>query len=296
MVLTLSCCDTSVLLSMLLISLSTTPFIKFDQSFLIMLLPYFTYPAVHIASTASAIMTVALAHERYLAVQAPIVYSQMLRRASAQRRRLAMHVLPVLLFAILFNMPTFWCVENCCDNACYASPIKNNTLPDDLDGMKSISLDVSATTMRSQNYISNQPVISLPNSTTFIAKHYVPNSIRQNSNGIVDQTTSNPNRNPNILSNNENEALLSSYEQNYEDVDIAINDGKNKSLHPLDEIDEFCPKIGFRYTAFRSHPYFIMFYQNLARLIVLGLLPFALLFFFNCSIYLAIKRRRGKLT
>ena len=25
-----------------------------------------------------------------------------------------MHVLPVLLFAILFNLPTFWCVENIC--------------------------------------------------------------------------------------------------------------------------------------------------------------------------------------
>ena len=258
-----------------------------------MLLPYFTYPAVHIASTASAVMTVALAHERYLAVQAPIVYSQMLRRASAQRRRLAMHVLPVLLFAILFNLPTFWCVENCCDNACYASPIKNNTLPDDIDGMKSIALDVSTTTMKSQNYISNQPVISLPNSTTFIAKHYVPKSIRENSNGIVDQTTSNLNGNQNRLSSYEDEALLSDYGQTYENIDITIS--TEKSTHPLDEIDNVCPKIGFRYTAFRSHPYFIMFYQNLARLIVLGLLPFALLIFFNCSIYLAIKRRRGKL-
>ena len=107
LVMTLSCCDTSVLLSMFLLVLSTSPHLSLDSNFLTKLLPHFTYPVVHIATTASTIMTVALAHERYLAVQAPIVYSQMLKRSSAQRRRLAMHVLPVLLFAICFNMPIF---------------------------------------------------------------------------------------------------------------------------------------------------------------------------------------------
>ena len=136
---------------MLLLSMSTTQFISFDQSYLIMLLPHFTYPAVHIASTASAVMTVALAHERYLAVQAPIVYSQMLRRASAQRRRLAMHVLPVLVFAILFNMPSFWCVENCCDEACYTSPTTNNTILGDLDSLKHINLNISGNDMETSN-------------------------------------------------------------------------------------------------------------------------------------------------
>ena len=60
------------------------------------------------------------------------------------------------------------------------------------------------------------------------------------------------------------------------------------------QIEESCEILGYRYTTFRLHPYFIMFYQNLARLVILGIIPFAMLIFFNCSIYLAIKRRRGK--
>ena len=236
MVLTLSCCNTTVLLSMLLLSLSTTPYILFDRTYLIMLLPHFTYPAVHIASTASTVMTVSLAYERYLAVQDPIVYSQKLRRASAQRRRLAMHVLPVLLFAILFNLPTFWCVENCCDEACNAA---------------------------SKEIPKNE----------------------------VDQTTFNPNWNQTMASNKEGDdpfvtiTSLQSY----------LSDKSNHNTYQYEDIGDTCIKIGFKFTDFRSHPSFIMFYQNLARLIVLGMMPFALLIFFNCSIYLAIRRRRGTL-
>ena len=305
MVLTLSCCDTTVLLSMLLLSLSTTPYISFDQTYLIMLLPHFTYPAVHIASTASAVMTVALAHERYLAVQAPIVYSQMLRRASAQRRRLAMHVLPVLLFAILFNLPTFWCVENCCDEACYAASTPNNTIQEDLDSLQSISLNISGNNIepsrrifegehamnQSQDNLYNPLVIVTPTSTTLNVNHYVPNSIQELSESKVDQTTFNPNWNQTIASNKDSDDPYVTITS----LQSSLSDKSNHDTYQFEEIGDTCIKIGFKFTDFRSHPFFIMFYQNLARLIVLGMMPFAMLIFFNCSIYLAIRRRRGKL-
>ena len=305
MVLTLSCCDTTVLLSMLLLSLSTTPYISFDQTYLIMLLPHFTYPAVHIASTASAVMTVALAHERYLAVQAPIVYSQMLRRASAQRRRLAMHVLPVLLFAILFNLPTFWCVENCCDEACYAASTPNNTIQEDLDSLKSIGLNVSGNNIEPskkifegenalnqfQENLYNPSVIATPKSTTLNEIHYVPNIIQEIPKSKVDQTTFDPNWNQTVASNKDSDDPYMTTTS----LQSSLSNRSNHDTYQFEEIGDICIRIGFKFTDFRSHPFFIMFYQNLARLIVLGMMPFAMLIFFNCSIYLAIRRRRGKL-
>ena len=305
MVLTLSCSDTTVLLSMLLLSLSTTPYISFDQTYLIMLLPHFTWPAVHIASTASAVMTVALAHERYLAVQAPIVYSQMLRRASAQRRRLAMHVLPVLLFAILFNLPTFWCVENCCDEACYAAPTPNTTIQGDIDSLKSIGINVSESNMEPsrkifegenvmnqfQANLHNPSVIATPNSTTLNEIHDVPNSIQEIPKSKVDQATFDPNWNQTIASNKESDDPYGTMTS----LQSSLSDKSNHDTYQFEEIGDTCTRIGFKFTDFRSHPFFIMFYQNLARLIVLGMMPFAMLIFFNCSIYLAIRRRRGKL-
>merc|ERR1712020_563900 len=56
--------------------------------------------------------------------------------------------------------------------------------------------------------------------------------------------------------------------------------------------DSDCEQLTFQFTKFRSHPYFLLFYQNLARLIILGILPFVMLIFFNCSIYFAIRRRQ----
>ena len=287
---------------MFLIALSTQPHIAFDQTFLIRLLPYFTYPAVHIASTASAIMTVALAHERYLAVQAPIVYSQMLRRASAQRRRLAMHVLPVLLFAILFNMPTFWCVENCCGKECYSTPSTNNTISEDHNNITTVDLNILENVPRSENTLfkekkgvglikeslSNPTVIEIPNSTTLVVKNQVPNTNKETSSDRVDQNTFNSDWNQMPVPKPENDALLRTVEVD----ETSLNNETNNDTYLL---EENCQSLGFRFTAFRSHPYFIMFYQNIARLVVLGILPFAMLIFFNCSIYFAIRRRRGNL-
>ena len=44
-------------------------------------------------------------------------------------------------------------------------------------------------------------------------------------------------------------------------------------------------------TAMRTNPYYSIYYINLSRLVVLGILPLALLAFFNCDIYKRIRMR-----
>ena len=41
-----------------------------------------------------------------------------------------------------------------------------------------------------------------------------------------------------------------------------------------DAVDSNCEQLTFQFTKFRSHPYFLLFYQNLARLIILGILTY----------------------
>ena len=264
---------------------------RLSSNLLTLLLPHFTYPVVHIASTASTIMTVALAHERYLAVQSPIVYSQMLRRASAQRRRLAMHVLPVLLFAILFNMPTFWCVENVCIPSVdkyetlnsteyrFGTKLVNNTLHSitpAYDSRKDVAstpatmmeISYSVTELESNNRpkATQQPTLGL--SEQAMAKV-----------GDLDQSTS--------VTQDDLVRIIIADENHAADM-VSNKEG--------DAVHSNCEQLTFQFTKFRSHPYFLLFYQNLARLIILGILPFVMLIFFNCSIYFAIRRRQGNRT
>ena len=289
---------------MLLLIISTTTYIDPNSNALALLLPYFTFPAIHIASTASTIMTVALAHERYLAVQAPIVYSQMLRRASAQRRRLAMHVLPVLLFAVFFNMPTFWCVENICLR--FGQPTPNETTSLELNNettlvMKEHLLSEPDQSSKSNQFlntrgndaffkdgISSEIAMEVPYSTVPLIDNHVYRENEDFSYHIIEQTT---------LKQDWNEIKTT---QKLNLFSVAVTEGNLTSRNisdtkiPPQQMDENCEIISYRFTKFRKHRYFIMFYQNLARLVVLGMIPFATLIFFNCSIYLAIKRRRGK--
>ena len=44
-------------------------------------------------------------------------------------------------------------------------------------------------------------------------------------------------------------------------------------------------------TAMRTNPYYSIYYINLGRLLVLGIIPLGLLVFFNCDIYKRIKSR-----
>ena len=284
LVITLSCCDTSVLLSMFIMVLST----RLSSNLLTLLLPHFTYPVVHIASTASTIMTVALAHERYLAVQSPIVYSQMLRRASAQRRRLAMHVLPVLLFAILFNMPTFWCVENVCIPSVDKYETLNST--EYQPGTNLVNKTLHSITSA---YDPTKNVASTPATMMEISYSI---SVLENKNRL--KVTQQPTFGVSEQAMAEKTELGQSKSTTQNDlVRIIITDVNQASDIASNAegaaFDSNCEQLTFQFTKFRSHPYFLLFYQNLARLIILGILPFVMLIFFNCSIYFAIRRRQG---
>ena len=77
-------------------------------SFLILIYPYLTYPVNSIAMMASTFMTIAIAHDRYLATKHPIRHSQHTKEESDRRKRLLKYLVPIMIVAILFNVPTFF--------------------------------------------------------------------------------------------------------------------------------------------------------------------------------------------
>ena len=269
---------------MFLLIITSNPDVSLESYFLTLILPHITYPVVHIASTASTIMTVAIAHERYLAVQAPIVYSQMLKSAAAQRRRLAIYILPVFIFSILFNIPTFWCVEN----ICRPTMSTKDNFPENDSFISNRTLVPNEDKSRFEN------LNKISYSTSSLGENYVP-KLDENPTFNLNETMD---RNAMIY------GLKTSKSTNTEATALLVpakegnkRNNKMKNNVSREESDkDACGNLtlGYQYTEFRKHPYFIMFYQNLARLVVLGILPFAMLIFFNCSIYRAITRKRGK--
>ena len=55
--------------------------------------PYFSMPSTQIAISASTFMTVAIAYERFLAVQDPLKYSQHMKTPKVQERRMMLYLL-----------------------------------------------------------------------------------------------------------------------------------------------------------------------------------------------------------
>ena len=76
-----------------------------------MLLPKFTYPLIFVSLSASIFMTVAVAHERYVAIKKPIQHRQSMRSAKFQRKKSSVYILIVALLAFGFNVPKFLEVE-----------------------------------------------------------------------------------------------------------------------------------------------------------------------------------------
>ena len=71
------------------------------------LFPYVLYPCQNIAMVTSIYLTVIIALERYLAVSQPV--SVFIADTEGQRWTKVMYfVLPVILFSMLFNLPTFF--------------------------------------------------------------------------------------------------------------------------------------------------------------------------------------------
>ena len=79
--------------------------------YILHMVPYFSYPLTHITITASTFMTVAIAHERYLAVQHPLKYSEGMKSAKSTTNRLRIYLILVILISFGINIPHFMDLE-----------------------------------------------------------------------------------------------------------------------------------------------------------------------------------------
>ena len=74
----------------------------------LILFPYFLFPFLSIAMTASVFMTVGIALERYIAVHYPINYSQAMMQANALNKRVSKYVITVTALSVLFSVNKFF--------------------------------------------------------------------------------------------------------------------------------------------------------------------------------------------
>ena len=106
MLVALLCIDISVLITW--INLSILLAFGTNTPLVLNLFPYISMPFALIAITASTFMTVAIAHERYIAVKAPMKYSQYMKTPSLQAFRLKIYITIVLVLSVAVNAPHFF--------------------------------------------------------------------------------------------------------------------------------------------------------------------------------------------
>ena len=92
---------------------STFPrlYYNFGAEFAVYAMPYMAYPLQEISHTASILMTICLSHERYAVIPNPRQYGKTMAITKNRRRRLLMYMLPVIVFAIGYNIPKFFSYE-----------------------------------------------------------------------------------------------------------------------------------------------------------------------------------------
>ena len=105
MLISLLCFDISVLVTWINLVLFLA--FKLNNDVIMQMFPYFSYPSTQIAITASTFMTVAIAHERYLAVRDPLKYSQYMKTPKYQSQRLRLYLFIVIVISVAFNIPHF---------------------------------------------------------------------------------------------------------------------------------------------------------------------------------------------
>ena len=104
----LACLDSTYLFGSILESVKNRGYASHVH---ILLFPTWLYPMNQMALSGSIFMTVAIAWERYIAVHYPLDYNQAMNDSNAIRKRLVKYVGPVLVLAILFNLPKFFEAE-----------------------------------------------------------------------------------------------------------------------------------------------------------------------------------------
>ena len=72
------------------------------------IIAYAIYPTIHIALSASTFMTIAISHERYLAVKYPIKYTEDMRTPMVLTRRLRNYTIIVFLTSVIYNLTYFF--------------------------------------------------------------------------------------------------------------------------------------------------------------------------------------------
>ena len=78
---------------------------------LTILVAYVIFPMSSVSLTASILMTIGVALERYAAIRNPIIHRQTMRSSSKRRNRLLKYILIVILCSFVFNVPKFLEVE-----------------------------------------------------------------------------------------------------------------------------------------------------------------------------------------
>ena len=78
---------------------------------LMTIFPKFTFPTIHVMLTLSILMTVGIAHERYVAIKHPIIHRQRMLSGKFRRLNLMKYMTSVVFCAIVFNIPKFFEIE-----------------------------------------------------------------------------------------------------------------------------------------------------------------------------------------
>ena len=66
------------------------------------------YPLRNISMTASILMTVAIAHERYDAIRQPVQYREMMVDSDVRRKHFMKYIMTIILISVVFNIPKFF--------------------------------------------------------------------------------------------------------------------------------------------------------------------------------------------
>ena len=109
MLIILLCFDNCVLITWINLSLSLA--FRLNNSVILQMVPYFSYPFTHMSISASTFMTIAISHERYRAIKDPFKYRQDKNAPGVQNYRLKMYLFIVLFISVAFNIPYFMDLE-----------------------------------------------------------------------------------------------------------------------------------------------------------------------------------------
>ena len=105
MLLRLLCIDICVLVTWFNLSLYLA--FKLQNKIIVEMFPYLSYPLTHIAISASTFMTIAIAHERYMAVKYPLKFAEDMKIPSVVKRRLRVYMLIVIMVSVTLNLTYF---------------------------------------------------------------------------------------------------------------------------------------------------------------------------------------------